>query len=105
MRGYVLVGCLISAAVDAGSGAMYDLLLNPVAARLVPLSLDPISASGLPAEARLCKLRVLRVLRDSGTISAASTSANEPRSCANSNRRLTNRPRGLLPRTRGGPQP
>lgn len=48
MRGYVLVGCLIDAAVDMGSGAMDDLLPNPVNVRLVPLSLDLMSASGGP---------------------------------------------------------
>ena len=68
MAGNVLLGGLIGAAVDAGSGAMNDLLPNPVDVRLVPLSLDPSNASGLPAEARL---RRLRELRDSGTISAA----------------------------------
>ena len=36
MAGNVLVGGLIGAAVDAGSGAMNDLLPNPVRVNLVP---------------------------------------------------------------------
>jgi membrane-bound inhibitor of C-type lysozyme len=38
MAGNVLVGGLIGAAVDAGSGAMNDLVPNPVRITLVPLS-------------------------------------------------------------------
>ncbi len=37
MAGNVLLGGLIGAAVDAGSGAMYDLVPNPLHVRLVPL--------------------------------------------------------------------
>ena len=68
MAGNVLLGGLIGAAVDAGSGAMNDLLPNPVDVRLVPLSLNAMAAGGVPAEDRL---RKLRELRDNGSISAA----------------------------------
>ncbi len=37
MAGNVLLGGFIGAAVDAGSGAMYDLVPNPLHVRLVPL--------------------------------------------------------------------
>ena len=68
MAGNVLLGGLIGAAVDAGSGAMHDLLPNPVDVRLVPLSYEALDASGSPADVRL---RKLRELRDNGMISAA----------------------------------
>ncbi len=68
MAGNVLLGGLIGAAVDAGSGAMNDLLPNPVDVRLVPLSLNAMASGGAPAEDRL---RKLRELRDNGSISAA----------------------------------
>jgi membrane-bound inhibitor of C-type lysozyme len=38
MAGNVLVGGIIGAGVDAGSGAMLDLVPNPVQVELVPLS-------------------------------------------------------------------
>ena len=68
MAGNVLLGGLIGAAVDPSSGAMNDLLPNPVEVRLVPLSLGNMPSSDLPEEARL---RRLRELRDNGAISAA----------------------------------
>ncbi len=37
MAGNVILGGLIGAAIDAGSGAMYDLTPNPLKVRLVPL--------------------------------------------------------------------
>ncbi|HHN78272.1 MAG TPA: PEGA domain-containing protein, partial [Phycisphaerales bacterium] len=37
MAGNVVLGGLIGAAVDAGSGAMYDLVPNPLHVKLVPL--------------------------------------------------------------------
>ncbi len=37
MAGNVVLGGIIGAAVDAGSGAMYDLVPNPVRVKLVPL--------------------------------------------------------------------
>ncbi len=68
MAGNVMLGGLIGAAVDAGSGAMNDLLPYPVDVRLVPLSLTAMAAGGVLAEDRL---RKLRELRDNGSISAA----------------------------------
>jgi len=38
MAGNVLVGGIIGAAVDAGTGAMNDLVPNPVILQLVPIS-------------------------------------------------------------------
>ena len=37
MAGNILLGGFIGAAVDAGSGAMYDLVPNPIKVKLVPL--------------------------------------------------------------------
>ncbi len=41
MAGNVIVGGLIGAAIDAGSGAMYDLVPNPLRVRLVPIEERP----------------------------------------------------------------
>lgn len=67
MAGNVLVGGLIGAAVDAGSGAMNDLLPNPVRVNLAPLDGAALDDSGLGVEARLLKLRALK---DAGAITA-----------------------------------
>jgi hypothetical protein len=50
MAGNVLVGGLIGAAVDAGSGAMKDLKPNPVEVKLVPIS-PPMAASAAAQDA------------------------------------------------------
>ena len=57
MAGNVLVGGLIGVAVDAGSGAMYDLVPNPLRVTLIPASEPragadrPRSRTGSPADA------------------------------------------------------
>lgn len=53
MAGNVLVGGLIGAAVDAGTGAMNDLKPNPIQVRLVPLAEGVISQSATALDARL----------------------------------------------------
>lgn len=45
MAGNILLGGLIGAAVDAGSGAMYDLVPNPVRVNLVAMSIQVPGAS------------------------------------------------------------
>lgn len=62
MAGNVLVGGLIGAAVDAGSGAMNDLLPNPVRVHLAPLDGAALDDSGLGAEERLLKLKAMSAL-------------------------------------------
>lgn len=49
MAGNVLVGGLIGAAVDAGSGAMKDLKPNPVKVTLVAVQIQPVAAAA-PAQ-------------------------------------------------------
>ncbi len=59
MAGNVIVGGLIGAAIDAGSGAMYDLVPNPLRVTLVPIEerseaqgargADPTASSPAPA--------------------------------------------------------
>lgn len=67
MAGNVLFGGLIGAAVDAGSGAMHDLVPNPVDVRMVPLNLGDMDTGGLPPDERL---RRLQELRNNGDITA-----------------------------------
>lgn len=68
MAGNVLVGGLIGAAVDAGSGAMNDLLPNPVRVNLVPQEGAALDDSGLGAEGRLARLKALK---NAGAITAS----------------------------------
>lgn len=68
MAGNVLVGGLIGAAVDAGSGAMNDLLPNPVRVNLVPQEGAAFDDSGLGAEGRLARLKALK---NAGAITAS----------------------------------
>tara|TARA_R110000868_G_scaffold691_2_gene4948 strand:+ start:1917 stop:2378 length:462 start_codon:yes stop_codon:yes gene_type:complete len=49
MAGNVLVGGLIGAAVDAGTGSMHDLVPNPVHINLVPLAASPAAPVAAPA--------------------------------------------------------
>ncbi len=67
MAGNVLVGGLIGVAVDAGSGAMNDLLPNPVRVNLAPLDGAGLDDGGLGAEERLLKLKAMK---NSGAITA-----------------------------------
>lgn len=53
MAGNVLVGGLIGVAVDAGSGAMNDLVPNPVVITLVPLDANAAAAETVAEEAEL----------------------------------------------------
>ncbi len=49
MAGNVILGGLIGAAIDAGSGAMYDLVPNPLEVRLVPVAEDRAAEKPSPA--------------------------------------------------------
>lgn len=62
MAGNVLVGGLVGAAIDAGSGAMNDLKPNPIKVKLVPLPQpEPLDTRSY--------LERLKAQRDSGAIS------------------------------------
>ena len=72
MAGNVLVGGLIGAAIDAGSGAMNDLRPNPVRVKLVPLGKpedeeDLVMASAEP-ESEEERLEKLQEMLDEGLI-------------------------------------
>jgi len=71
MAGNVILGGLIGAAVDAGSGAMKDLRPNPVKVKLVAINDNVPTEAGLPppepsAEERL---KELKSMLDAGLIS------------------------------------
>lgn len=70
MAGNVLLGGLVGAAVDAGTGAMKDLKPNPVQVTLVKLEASPGTVQAAPADKSLSdKLRELKVALDSGLLS------------------------------------
>jgi hypothetical protein len=54
MAGNVLVGGLIGVAVDAGSGAMYDLVPNPLRVTLIPAS-EPRAGADRPRGVRTAR--------------------------------------------------
>lgn len=70
MAGNVLLGGLVGAAVDAGTGAMKDLKPNPVQVTLVKLDgTDQLAGSSGPAERSLSdRLRELKSAHDSGLL-------------------------------------
>jgi hypothetical protein len=70
MAGNVLLGGLVGAAVDAGTGAMKDLKPNPVQVTLVKLEQSPNAAQVAPTDKSLSdKLRELKVAFESGLLS------------------------------------
>lgn len=50
MAGNILLGGLIGAAVDAGTGAMYDVVPNPIKVKLVPLKADGKATGAAPTQ-------------------------------------------------------
>ncbi len=57
MAGNVILGGLIGAAIDAGSGAMYDLAPNPLRVRLVPLGGEGATEPGPPTSESAAEAR------------------------------------------------
>lgn len=73
MAGNVLVGGLIGAAVDAGSGAMYDLTPNPI-----DVELEPETASAATPAATAPAPATPAAAAPAATTPAATTPAAEP---------------------------
>ena len=77
MAGNVLMGGLVGAAVDAGTGAMYDLKPNPVSVHLSrlesnrPAAAAPASGASERTKTAEERLSELKVLLDRGVISQA----------------------------------
>lgn len=69
MAGNVLVGGLIGAAVDAGTGAMKDLFPNPIFVEMVRISESDIDASSPAPMPLKAKLEELEDLKDEGLVS------------------------------------
>ena len=60
MAGNVLVGGLIGAAVDAGTGSMYSLKPNPIKVKLLKIEPDPEKTAEKSASDRLKELEALK---------------------------------------------
>ncbi|GAB5561920.1 MAG: hypothetical protein SynsKO_35670 [Synoicihabitans sp.] len=71
MAGNVLVGGLIGAAVDAGTGAMKDLFPNPIYVEMVKLPESGDAAAGSTAMSLKAKLEELEELKTEGLITEA----------------------------------
>lgn len=69
MAGNVLLGGVIGAAVDAGTGAMKDLFPNPIQVEMVKLS--NLSEGNTPVPSLKAKLEELDELKTSGLITEA----------------------------------
>jgi len=72
MVGNVFLGGIIGAAVDTGTGAMYDLKPNPISVKLVPLARAkpaPPPAVVKPKQSVQQRLAKLKSMRDAGEIS------------------------------------
>lgn len=71
MVGNVFLGGIVGAAVDTGTGAMYDLKPNPISVKLVPLAKKaaPPPAAAKPKQSVQQRLAKLKSMRDAGEIS------------------------------------